>query len=56
MEQRAQVSFEYLLMVSFTVILVIIAMVLVLAVQAVAAKAQAQVLEVRSKTISSLVS
>ncbi|GEM_PF-2128776 len=56
MEQRAQVSLEYLLMVGFTILLVIIATALVIAIQAVASKAQAQVLDVRSKTISSLLS
>ena len=54
MEQRAQVSFEYLITVTFALLLVLAASVIALQVVAVSNVAQQQILESRDSTISSL--
>lgn len=54
MEQRAQVSFEYLITVTFALLLVLAASVIALQVVTVSNVAQQQILESRDSTISSL--
>ncbi len=54
MDSRAQVSFEYLLTAMFGIMLAIAAAVLIEAVRAVALTAQARILNIREKTIASL--
>ena len=55
MECRAQVSFEYLLTAMFGIILAMSAAILIEVVRAIAVSTQARVLEIREKTIASLV-
>lgn len=56
MDSRAQVSFEYLILIFFAVLLVVIATVLALNLTTIADLAKLKVLEYRDKTISSLMS
>jgi len=55
MDEWAQVSFEYLLTAMFGIILAMSAAMLIEAVRTIAISAQARVLEVREKTIASLI-
>jgi len=55
MDSRAQVSFEYLLAALFGIVLAITAAVLIDAIRAISISAQTRVLEIRERTISTLV-
>ena len=55
MDFKAQVSFEYLLTAMFGIILAIAAAIIIETVRSVALNAQAELLEIREKTIASLI-
>lgn len=56
MEERAQVSFEYLLTSAFAIILAIFSAILVESIREIALKAQADILSTRAKVIESILS
>jgi uncharacterized protein (UPF0333 family) len=54
MDSRAQVSFEYLLLATFVIILAIAAAILIDALRSISLSAQSKILDYRDKTIGSL--
>ena len=56
MEERAQVSFEYLLTASFAILLAIFAAILVETLRGIALKAQAEILSTRARVIENVLS
>ncbi|HPM86269.1 MAG: hypothetical protein PHY04_00260 [Candidatus ainarchaeum sp.] len=56
MEEKAQISFEYLLTASFTIILAIFSAVLVEVLRGIALKAQADILTARARVIENIFS
>lgn len=54
MEERAQVSFEYLLTAAFTILLAIFSAVLVESLRGIALKAQADILSTRARVIENI--
>ncbi len=56
MEERAQVSFEYLLTTAFTIMLAIFSAVLVETLRGIAMKAQADILSTRARVIENIMS
>ncbi len=55
MDSKAQISIEYLLAAMFGITIAIAAAVLIEAVRSITLKTQARILEIRERTISSLV-
>ena len=56
MEERAQVSFEYLLTASFAILLAIFSAILVETLRGIALKAQADILSTRARVIENILS
>ncbi|MBN1941274.1 MAG: hypothetical protein JW772_03775 [Candidatus Diapherotrites archaeon] len=54
MEQRAQVSFEYLILAMFAILLAISAALIIDALRGISLSAQARILDFRNQTIASL--
>jgi hypothetical protein len=54
MEERAQVSFEYLLTAAFAIMLAIFSAVMVEAMRGIAMQAQAEILSARARTIENI--
>ncbi len=54
MDSKAQVSFEYLLTVTFAILLTLAVAALIVVVNNIATESQTQLLDYRNKTISSL--
>jgi uncharacterized protein (UPF0333 family) len=55
MEERAQVSFEYLVTAMFGIVLAIAAAIIIDAVRSIAVTSQTRLLEIREDTIASLI-
>ena len=56
MEERAQVSFEYLLTAAFTIMLAIFSAILVETLRGIAMNAQAEILSTRARVIENILS
>jgi len=56
MEERAQVSFEYLLTAAFAILLAIFSAIMIETVRGIAMQAQAEILSARARTIENIMS